>query len=163
MHFEKLWLDICQNFTGSLSTNINICLVWVVLRGPVEIQRSWKAGTWIYACCLAFRAEEEVPVMTLALKSQAHGSSAAEAMLSLAVLSCVPWSSPGAAGHGRTPLPWTAPGEKLICDGRLVSHRNRATERPKRQWLTSNTLLGKFWPRNWTFSGLRGMGILSFS
>lgn len=71
-------------------------------------------------------------------------------------------TAPGAAEHGRTPSPWTAPGEKLICDGALVSHQNRSTERPKRRWLTSNTWLVTFWPRAWTFSGLRGMGILSF-
>lgn len=53
---------------------------------------------------------------------------------------------PGAA-HGRTALPWTAPGEEMIGDGPLVSHKNRSTERPKRKGLTSNTLLVKFWPR----------------
>lgn len=40
--------------------------------------------------------------MTLTLESQEHGSNAADAMLSLAVLSCVPRSSPGAAEGGRT-------------------------------------------------------------
>lgn len=64
MHFELWWLDVYLNFTGSSSIDVNLCLVWVVLRGPVEIQGIWKAGAWIYACCLAFRTEEEVPVMT---------------------------------------------------------------------------------------------------
>lgn len=49
------------------------------------------------------RTEEEVPVLALIVKSQEHGSSGAEALLSLAawavqlraVLSCVSWSTPG--------------------------------------------------------------------
>lgn len=83
--------------------------------------------------------------MTSLLKSQEDGSSADGAVLSLLCEQlCVveqPWV------HGRTLLPWTAPGEPLICDGPPVSHRNRSTERPKRKLLTSNTLHVRFWPR----------------
>lgn len=73
-----------------------------------------------------------------------------------------PGAAPGAAERGRAALPWTAPGDKLVCDGALVCHRNRSTERPKGKWLTANIWLITFWPRTWTFRGLRGMGILSF-
>lgn len=170
MHFELLWLDICQNFTGSPNTDINLCLVWVVLRGPVKSHGSWKAGTWIYACCLAFRAEEEVPVMTLLLKSKEHGSSADEAVLSLAVwavqhpvvLSCVSWNSPGCSRAWQDTITLDSTRQAADLWWSPCLPQKRSTERPKRKWLTSNMLLVRFWPRTWTFSGLRGMGILSF-
>lgn len=101
----------------------------------------------------------------LILKSPEHGSSAAEEMLSLAVwavqhkavLSCVPWNSPRGSSITLDSTRW----ETDLWWSPLL-HRNRSTERPKRRWLTSNTLLVRFWPRTWTFSGLTGMGILSF-
>lgn len=107
MHLHYIALDVCQNFTGSSSTDINLCLVWVVWEGlsrfrevenlvhgsmhivlPLELMKRFQSWLW-YSSPQNMEAEVLEAVLSLAVWAVQH-----TAVLSCVELSYESWNSP---------------------------------------------------------------------
>lgn len=167
------------NCVGFPNTDINLCLVWVFLRGPVRFREVQKAVLWSthvvlpleprnrsWLCYLNAQNVGGFCWLSNALPS-CVGSVAHTRVVSHCVVSCRVVSCRGTElGEAQrredaVTLDSTRRAPDLLLSPRLQPKPKQHRD-PRERDYTANTLLARFWPRSRTFGDLRGMGVLSF-
>lgn len=145
------------NCIGFPNTDINLCLVWFFLRGPVRFREVQKAVLWPTHVVLPlelrnrswlcyFNAQNVGGFCWLSnalpscVGSVAHTRVVSHCVVSCRIVSCrvveQSWVRPSG---GRTPLPWTAPGEPLIYCCPLAYNRNQNNTETQENVITQQT------------------------
>lgn len=145
------------NCIGFPNTDINLCLVWVFLRGPVRFREAQKAVLWSTHVVLPLEPRNRSwlcywnaqnvggfcwlsNALPGCVGSVAHTHVVSRCVVSCRAVSCrvveQSWVRPSG---GRTPLPWTAPGEPLIYYCPLAYNRNQNNTETQENVITQQT------------------------